>query len=128
MGNMNPFRIGFIALIVAAAMFLIDLLWSPVFTLRVTRNFSMPLWILCAIFGALQLYLWFATQKRLFLSDAEVEEWGSQLESVTPAILEQARARTPVRDIASGLKESHGIPEDVTLRYIIALGQTERED
>ena len=128
MGNMNPFRIGFIALIVAAAMFLIDLLWSPVFTLRVTRDFSMPLWILCAIFGVLQLYLWFATQKRLFLSDSEVEEWGSLLEGVTPAILEQARARTPVRDIASSLKESHGIPEDVTLRYIIALGQTEREE
>ena len=125
MGQMNPFRIGFIALVVAAAMLLIDILWSPVFTLRITRDFEMPLWILCAIFGVLQLYLWFATQRRLVLSDAEVSQWGPQLEAVTPIILEQARAKRPVREIATALEESHGIPVDVTLRYIIALGQTD---
>lgn len=122
---MNPFRIGFIALVIAGAMLLIDMLWSPVFTLRITRDFEMPLWILCAIFGCLQLYLWFATQRRLVLSDAEVSQWGAQLEAVTPIIVEQARAKTPVREIASSLEETHGIPVDVTLRYIIALGQTE---
>lgn len=127
MGHMNPFRIGFIALVVAAAMFAIDTVWSPVFTLRITRDFSMPLWILCAIFGVLQLYLWFATQRRLFLSDAEVSQWGGQLESATPTILELARNQTPVRDIAASVEESHGIPVDVTLRYIIALGQSDAD-
>ena len=128
MGNMNPFRIGFIAFAVAAAMLAIDTLWSPVFILRISRTFEMPLWILCAMFGALQFVLWFATQRRLFLSDDEVAKWGSQLEAVTPTILEQARAATPVREIAEGLEASHDIPVDVTLRYIIALGQSESNE
>jgi len=125
MGNMNPFRIGFIAFVVSGAMLAIDTFWSPVFTLRISRTFEMPLWILCAVFGLLQFVLWYATQKRLFLSDDEVAKWGKQLEAVTPTVLEQARAATPVRQIAEGVEESHGIPVDVTLRYIIALGQSE---
>ena len=85
----------------------------------------MPLWILCTVFGLLQLYLWYATRSRLTLSDEEVSKWGGHLEAATPTILDQARAATPVQEIAKGLEESHGIPVDVTLRYIIALGQTE---
>ena len=125
MGNMNPFRIGFIAFVVSGAMLAIDTFWSPVFTLRISRSFEMPLWILCAVFGLLQFVLWYATQRRLFLSDEEVATWGAQLEAVTPTILEQARSATPVREIAEALEKSHAIPVDVTLRYIIALGQSE---
>ncbi len=125
MGNMNPFRIGFIALVAAAGMFIIDLTWRPVFTLRISRDFELPLWILCTVFGFLQLYVWYATRSRLTLSDEEVAKWGSHLEAATPTILEQAKAATPVQEIAKGLEDSHGIPVDVTLRYIIALGQVE---
>jgi hypothetical protein len=125
MSNMNPFRVGFIAFAVAAAMLAIDTLWSPVFTLRISRSFEMPLWILCAVFGALQFILWYATRRRLFLSDDEVAKWGSQLEAVTPTILDQARSATPVKEIAEAVQKSHDIPVDVTLRYIIALGQSD---
>ena len=128
MGNMNPFRIGFIALVVAAAMFIIDQTWSPVFTLRVSKDFELPLWILCTVFGLLQLYLWYATQSRLTLTDEEVSTWGPHLEAATPTILEQAKSGTPVQEIAKGLQESHSIPVDVTLRYIIALGQAEASE
>ena len=127
MGNMNPFRVGFIALAVSAAMFLTDLLWQPVFTLRLTRTTTLPLWILCAVFGVLQLYLWYATRSRLTLSEDEVKTWGTKLEAATPAILEQARAATPVRAIADQVKVDHGIPVDVTLRYIIAMGHKEED-
>ena len=127
MGNMNPFRVGFIALAVAGAMLLTDLFWQPVFTLRLTRTVTHPLWILCAVFGALQLYLWYATHSRLTLSDAEVATWGSKLEAATPTIVERARASTPVREIADQVMADHGIPVDVTLRYIIAMGHTDED-
>jgi hypothetical protein len=128
MGNMNPFRIGVIALVVAAAMYVIDLMWRPVFTLRVSQSFELPLWILCMVFGALQLFLWHVTRSRLTLSDDEVAKWGSKLESATSTILEQAKASRPVREIAEDMKAAHGIPEDVTLRYIIALGHTNQAE
>ena len=125
MGNMNPFRIGVIALGVAAAMYLIDGMWRPVFTLRLTRTFYLPPWTLCAAFGVLQLLVWKVTSSRLTLSDAEVAQWGAKLEAATSTILEQARSARPVREIAVEMHETHGIPEDVTLRYIIALGSSD---
>ena len=128
MGNMNPFRIGVIALGVAAAMYTIDLMWRPVFTLRVSQSFELPLWILCSVFGVLQLFLWNVTRSRLTLSDDEVSRWGAKLESATATILEQAKAARPVREIAEEMKATHGIPEDITLRYIIALGHTEQAE
>ncbi|MDP6946721.1 MAG: hypothetical protein QF464_21405 [Myxococcota bacterium] len=119
---MNPFRIGFIALAVAAAMYITNHAWRPVFTLRLSQSFELPLWILCAVFGLLQFYLWYATRSRLSLSDEEVSQWGAKLEVATPAILEQAKASKPVKAIAEMVEEDYGIPVDVTLRYIIALG------
>lgn len=125
MGNMNPFRIGVIALGVAAAMVVIDHMWRPVFTLRLGKDFELPLWILCTVFGFLQMYLWYVTRSRLSLSDKEVAQWGEKLEAATATILEQAKASTPVREIAEDVETQHGIPVDVTLRYIIALGHVE---
>jgi len=128
MSTMNPFRIGVIALGVAAAMLTIDLAWSPVFRLRISPTFELPLWILCTVFGLLQMYLWYVTRSRLSLSDKEVAEWGPKLEAATAAILDAAKASTPVRDIAAEVEAAHGIPVDVTLRYIIALGHVDEAE
>lgn len=128
MGNMNPFRIGVIALGVAAAMVVIDFAWRPVFTLRLGPSFELPLWILCTVFGVLQMYLWYVTRSRLSLSDKEVAQWGSKLEKATATILEQAKSSTPVREIATQVEATHGIPVDVTLRYIIALGHVDQAE
>lgn len=125
--SLNPFRWGIISLGMALVMLLTDTFYRPTFIVRLTANFALHIWALFAVFGALQLLLWRATSKSLTLSDAEVAEWGSKLEAATPLILEAARARTPVRDIAGAVEEVHGIPVDVTLRYIIALGHQPTE-
>ncbi len=120
--SLNPFRWGVISLAMALVMLATDTFYRPVFVIKLTGSFSLHIWILFAVFGGLQLLLWRATRNSLTLSDAEVTQWGARLEAATPAILEQAKARTPVRDIAAAVEEAHGIPVDVTLRYIIALG------
>jgi hypothetical protein len=122
MMNLNPFRIGVIALAIALAMLFTELLWRPVFTIQLGTSVAIPLWLLAAIFAGLQFYLWHATRRHLTLSDEEVSRWGDDLAKATPTILSQAEDKIPVRDIAETIQTSHGIPIDVTLRYIIAMG------
>ena len=125
MTGLNPFRLGVFAAGLAIVMILVEALWRPVFTVQITSGFALPLWILVAIYATLQFIVWQATSKRLTLSDAEVAEWGAKLEAATPEILKQISARTRVREIAESLEASEGIPTDVTLRYIIAMGSVQ---
>ncbi len=126
MTGLNPFRLGVFSAGIAIVMILVEALWRPVFTIQITSSFALPLWILVAIYSALQLVVWQATSKRLTLSDAEVAQWGAKLEAATPQILEKISARTRVREIAESLESSEGIPTDVTLRYIIAMGSLDQ--
>ncbi|MGM0576608.1 MAG: hypothetical protein ACQEXJ_12835 [Myxococcota bacterium] len=121
--NFNPLRLGIIAAVVAVGMWLTDVLWRPVFTLEITDTVSIPLWVLAAIYAVLQLWIWNNTREKLELTDEEVEEWGPKLEEATPDILEQWEAHTPAKDIAERVEQRHGIPPQVTLRYMIALGR-----
>lgn len=127
MSRLNPFRIGVISTAVALGMLLVDLFWQPIFTIRLTTSFSLPLWILVALYAALQFWLWNATRNKLTLSDDEVARWGAKLELATPQILREIAAKTRVREIAGDVERDHGIPADVTLRYIIALGSLPQE-
>ncbi len=120
---MTPLKLGIIACALAAGMLVTELLWQPVFTVRLTSNISLPLWILAAIYGALQLYLWRMTRRGLALTVDELSTWGDKLEDATPNIVRGYQAHKPVGEIAREIESSHGIPKDVTLRYIIALGK-----
>ncbi|MCB9728846.1 MAG: hypothetical protein H6744_14270 [Deltaproteobacteria bacterium] len=119
----NPLQLGVVAAVVALAMWLTDLLWQPIFRVQVTDSFALPIWMLLAIYAALQLWFWSATRERMDLSDDEVARWGPKLEEATPEIVQQWQAKIPVKDIAASIQAAHGIPVDVTLRYIIALGK-----
>ena len=120
---MTPIRIGTLSLLVAAVMFVTEVAWEPIFTVRFSASFHLPLWILFAVYGALQLLVWHMTRKGIDLTPDEVERWGAVLERVTPKILADHAAHKSVRDIAKEIESSDGIPEHVTLRYIVALAR-----
>lgn len=120
---MTPIRLGVIFAVIAVIMLVTELVWLPIFTVQLTDSFALPLWPLAAIYSAIQFSLFNLTRKKLELSEAELKKWGKKLEEVTPKILREYENKTPVREIAEKIKQSDGIPKDVTLRYIIALGR-----
>ena len=119
----NPKKLGIAFIILAIIMFVVEQVWKPVFTLPITESVGFPVWILSAIYGALQVYIWQATQRHVPLTDAEIAGWGEKLEKATPTILERFQNHAKVGEIASAVEKSHGIPPEITIRYIIALGQ-----
>jgi hypothetical protein len=124
----NPLLFGVIGGVVAAAMLVTELMGHRIFTLQLTSECAVPLWILFAIYAALQLMVWRARDRAMELTEKEVATWGGKLEVVTPTILEMfGEQKKSVREIAIVLRERHGIPQDITVRYIIALGRHLRE-
>ncbi len=97
------------------------------FTMQIAPGCVLPLWTLLAVYAALQFVLWRHHQTRLELSEDELARWGDALERVTPTIVSMYGDNVPVREIATTLEASHGIPPGVTLRYIIALARHLRE-
>ncbi len=79
--------------------------------------------VLAAIYGVLHLLKHRLLQRGLELSAQEIAVYESQLIEATPLIVELINAHVPVRDIARQVEERFGLPQDVTLRYIIALGR-----
>lgn len=117
----TPLKLGLIALGLAVAMLVTEVAWRPVFTIQLTESFALPLWVLAGIYGTLQLLIWRMTKRRLPLTVEELTAWGPKLEEVTPLILEAYQAHRPLGELAKELEGSHGLPPDITLRYIIAL-------
>lgn len=107
-------------------MLITELVWKPVFTVPVGEHFSIPVWVLVGIYAGLQYWVHRLTSRHLHLTDEELERWGAKLEEATPKILNEYDASTSIREIAGDIEKSHGIPPDVTLRYIIELGKYAR--
>ena len=110
----------------AAVMLLIEQLWFPVFTVRIGESIAIPVWVLVAIYAGLQWWVHRITSRNLHLTAEELAKWGERLEAATPKILNEYEASTSIREIAADIEKSHGIPPDVTLRYIIALANHAR--
>lgn len=127
----NPLLFGIIGAVVAAAMLLTELMGHRIFHLQLTSDCGVPLWILFAIYAALQFLVWRARTRGMELTDKELATWGKALEESTPTILEMVGQHKGGNEIAAALEQSRGIPRDVTLRYIMALAQhlrTHRHD
>ena len=104
----NPKKLGIAFIVLAVIMFIVEQVWKPVFTLPITESFGFPVWILSAIYGALQVYIWQATQRHVPLTDAEIKQWGGQLEEATPKILELFQNTTRSVRLRSRLKRAMG--------------------
>ncbi len=124
----NPLLFGIIGALVALAMLVTELLGHRLFTLQLTSTCGVPLWTLFGTYAALQLIVWRYSNRPLELTSAELARWGPKLEAATPAILTMyGDEHKSVRDIATSLESSHGIPKHITLRYIVALGRHLRD-
>ena len=113
--------------ILAGVMLVTELVWFPVFTVHIGDSIAIPVWVLVAIYAGLQWWVHRITSKNLHLTAEELKHWGERLEAATPKILNEYEASTSIREIAADIEKSHGIPPDVTLRYIIALANHARE-
>lgn len=122
-GFFSPQRMGTLAAVVAAVMLAFDLSGYTWFRAQLTADFALPVWVLFAAYAGLQYLLYKHAQRGFELSDREVAKWGDKLELATPQILDLYAERKPVREIAKAVEKSHGVPTDVTLRYIIALAR-----
>lgn len=120
--RITALQVGTISLLLAAGMGLFDLVFEPVYRFTL-GGFTIPLWVLLSVYGAIQLWAWSMTERGAVLSDEEVAKWGEVLTEITPALITDLESGTPVTDVAEKLEKEHGLPVDVTLRYVIALGQ-----
>ena len=82
--RITALQVGTIALLLATAMGLFDLLVEPVFRFTM-GGFTIPLWILLCVYGAIQLWAWSMTERGAVLSDEEVATWGEVLTEITPS-------------------------------------------
>ncbi len=122
-GFFSPQRMGTLAGVIALVMFVFDVAGYTWFRAQLTPSFALPVWTLFAAYAVLQYFIWRQANRGLDLTDREVAKWGSKLELATPQILDLYAERKPVRDIAQQVQKTHGIPPDITLRYIIALAR-----
>lgn len=88
--------------------------------------FKPVLAVLAAIYGVLLLVKERIVQHRVDLSPEELEAYGERLSAATPLIVEELGKGRHVSVIAKQVKRDHDVPEDVTLRYIIALGRYQK--
>ncbi|MCA9522776.1 MAG: hypothetical protein KC609_17500 [Myxococcales bacterium] len=110
---------GIVWIVVGLAVMIFDRLY-PTFIVNLW-GLRFDLGILAVLYGVLQIIADRITMSKMTLTDAEVAEYGSTLEKVTPKILEMFNRRYKVKEIADSLQRTDGLPKDVTLRYIIAL-------
>ena len=120
--GITSLQIGTVALILAAGMGLYDMFMTPIFRFSIA-GVTIPLWALLALYAGLQLWSWRLTERGAVLSDEEVERWGETLTEITPNLIAELEAGRSVTEVAEMLRTQHGLPVDVTLRYVIALGQ-----
>ena len=120
--RITALQVGTISLLLAAGMGIFDLMVQPVFRFTI-GGFTVPLWVLLCIYGAIQLWAWSMTERGAVLSEEEVEKWGEVLTEITPSLIAAIEKGTSVSEVAKKLESERGLPVDVTLRYVIALGQ-----
>jgi len=66
------------------------------------------------------------TVRAMMLTDRELHDWGDKLVEVTPTILAMANEGRRPRDIAAALEMKAGIPEVISLKYMVALSRARK--
>ena len=91
--------------------------------------FGFPLSVsaLALILGGAYLYYDRQIAKNLRLTEDEILRFSSKLQEATPDILKMIQDKVPVREIAKQIESVHAIPELVTLKFIIAMGDARKK-
>lgn len=85
-------------------------------------GFVIVLGAFVGLYGLLTAVAALWTRARLRLSRREWQEWGGRLEGRRAEVLGRLRAGETARSVAQSLLVEDGVPEHVTLRYIIHVG------
>jgi hypothetical protein len=118
------------------------ILWIAVGTVTlawdITHGFNwFTLWIfgfplsvsaLALILGAAYLYYHRQITKSLSLTKDEILRFSGRIQDAIPEILAMIHDNLPVREIAKRIESAHAIPQLVTLKFIIAMGDAKKKD
>jgi hypothetical protein len=74
----------------------------------------------CGVLFAVQHAL---VQRQMALSSTEISTYGAELSEATAEILALSEKKMRAHEIAERIKTTYGVPIDITLKYIIALGK-----
>jgi len=114
--------IGIFAIAAAIGMAACDIFYKPWFSIDLTV-FRLPIWILVFPYGALNIIYHYMEKRACRLSDEEIIEWGRKLEDAVPEIIDLIGQKVSIKEIAARMETTRGIPQLITLKYIIALGK-----
>jgi len=89
--------------------------------------FKLNLGWFAVIYSALLLWKNIYTRMELDLTPRELHDWGDRLSLATPEILERAEQGQRPREIAQELLAKHGIPEIVSLKYMVVLARVKKK-
>jgi hypothetical protein len=82
---------------------------------------------LAAMYGALMLVKDRIVKPQLHLSVEELDRYGERLSEATPELLALLEQKVTTREAAERIQKRFGIPLEVTLKYIIALGRYQEQ-
>ncbi len=107
---------------VAGIAMLLSSFFVPWFDIDFTF-FKLNLGWFALVYAALLLVRNLFLKQELELTPRELHDFGDTLSEVTPSILELAENGARPKEIAARLKSSHGLPELVSLKYMVALSK-----
>lgn len=61
-------------------------------------------------------------RSQVALNLVELEKWGNALTEATPEIVEHLQNDETPASVAQNMEKRHRIPQEITLKYIVALG------
>ena len=86
-------------------------------------------WLLWALgtasglFGVVRIVQDRMVRGRVDFTPEELEKWGERLSAGTPRIVTMLESGETPKAVAVALEKERGIPQEICLRFIIALGQ-----
>lgn len=125
---MSPLILGLVTGVLALFMVVLETLGWKQFSIQLTGSCALQLWVLLAIYSALQLFVWSDRRRSERLTNEELETYGQTLSDVTPLIIEKLHQKANPKHIIAELETSHGLPQRVTANYMLALARHIREN
>ncbi len=98
----------------------------PYFTLFI-GPIVFPMGILLIMFGGLNLLNYHMLYRQSLFTEEEAAQYAGILEHAMPDIIDGIQAGKSVDDIAKKVEQDYGIPPLITLKYILALGRSQKK-
>lgn len=89
--------------------------------------FKLNLGWFAVVYSGLLVWRNIIMKGQIELSPRELHDWGDRLSQVTPQILSMAEQGNRPREIAAQLLAQQGIPELVSLKYMVVLANVKKQ-